>query len=472
MSQHTSQNGFAQFDLNPTLLKGIEKAGYQEPRPIQAATLPTALAGSDILGLAQTGTGKTAGFAIPIVERILKNPNQGPVALILAPTRELAAQIADELQVLTAFTKVKSVTIYGGVGQGPQVAKIKKNPDIIIACPGRLLDLLGQGLVKLGGVKTLVLDEADHMFDMGFLVPIRKILKHLPTKRQNLFFSATMPKEIRTLADEMLHKPTVVELPSTKPVDLIEQVVYPVHDKQKLPLLEHLLNNDGVSRAIIFTRTKHRAKSLARKLERSEFNAVSLQGNMSQNARDRAISGFKSGEVDILVATDIAARGIDVSKVSHVINYDVPDTPEAYTHRIGRTGRAQCTGKACTFLTTDGRATFRAIERKIGQNIEQEVLDQFMTYDGPETPPQAAQQNRSNRGTGQGQRRNPQGQRPQKKRTGGQGAAQQSKSNGQHAQGNKAKSGNGTSQQPTNPNRRRRRRRKPSGGARPQSPQA
>ena len=182
----------------------MKSAGYQEPRPIQAATLPTALAGSDILGLAQTGTGKTAGFAIPIVERILKNPNQGPVALILAPTRELAAQIADEVQVLTAFTKVKSVTIYGGVGQGPQVAKIKKNPDIIIAC-GRLLDLLGQGLVKLGGVKTLVLDEADHMFDMGFLVPIRKILKHLPSKRQNLFFSATMPKEIRTLADEMLH---------------------------------------------------------------------------------------------------------------------------------------------------------------------------------------------------------------------------------------------------------------------------
>lgn len=472
MSQRTTANGFAQFDLNPTLLKGIEKAGYESPRPIQAATLPTALKGSDILGLAQTGTGKTAGFAIPIVERILKNPNQGPVALILAPTRELAAQIAQEIEVLTAFTKIRSVTIYGGVGQGPQVAKLNKSPDIIIACPGRLLDLLGQGLVKLGGVKTLVLDEADHMFDMGFLVPIRKILKHLPSKRQNLFFSATMPKEIRTLADEMLHKPTVVELPSTKPVDLIEQVVYPVHDKQKLPLLEHLLNNDGVSRAIIFTRTKHRAKSLARKLEKSDFNAVSLQGNMSQNARDRAISGFKSGEVDILVATDIAARGIDVSKVSHVINYDVPDTPEAYTHRIGRTGRAQCTGKACTFLTTDGRATFRAIERKIGQNIEQEVLDQFMSYDGPETPSQEAQQARPNQGAGQGQRRRPQGRGPQKKKTAGQGATQQSKSNGeQRAQSNRPKSGNGNGQQPTNPNRRRRRR-KPSGGARPQNPQA
>ena len=472
MSQQPVADSFNQFDLNPSLLKGIQKAGYESPRPIQAATLPTALQGSDILGLAQTGTGKTAGFAIPIVERILKNPNQGPVALILAPTRELAAQIAQEIEVLTAFTKVRSVTIYGGVGQGPQVAKIKKNPDIIIACPGRLLDLLGQGLVKLGGVKTLVLDEADHMFDMGFLVPIRKILKHLPSKRQNLFFSATMPKEIRTLANEMLHKPTVVELPSTKPVDLIEQVVYPVHDKQKLPLLEHLLNNDGVSRAIIFTRTKHRAKSLARKLEKSDFNAVSLQGNMSQNARDRAISGFKSGEVDILVATDIAARGIDVSKVSHVINYDVPDTPEAYTHRIGRTGRAQCTGKACTFLTTDGRATFRAIERKIGQNIEQEVLDQFMTYDGPEPDQQSTQSNRPGQRTGQNQRRKPQNQRSQKKKSGGQGNGQQNRQGAeQRAQGQKSASGNGPGQ-PANPNRRRRRRRKPSGGARPAQSQA
>ena len=226
------------------------KTGLRNPTSDQAATLPAALDGSDILGLAQTGTGKTAGFAIPILQRIVTNPTRGPSALILAPTRELAAQIADEIRVLSASTEVKSVTIYGGVGQGPQVAKLRKNPDIIIACPGRLLDLLGQGLVKLSGIRTLVLDEADHMFDMGFLVPIRKILKQLPAKRQNLFFSATMPKEIRTLADEMLDQPTVVELPSTKPVDLIEQVVYPVHDKRKLPLLEHLLNNDGVSRRL------------------------------------------------------------------------------------------------------------------------------------------------------------------------------------------------------------------------------
>ena len=463
MSQATSATEFARFDLHPSLLKGIQKAGYETPRPIQAATLPAALDGSDILGLAQTGTGKTAGFAIPILQRIVTNPTRGPSALILAPTRELAAQIADEIRVLSASTEVKSVTIYGGVGQGPQVAKLRKHPDIIIACPGRLLDLLGQGLVKLSGIRTLVLDEADHMFDMGFLVPIRKILKHLPTKRQNLFFSATMPKEIRTLADEMLHQPTVVELPSTKPVDLIEQVVYPVHDKRKLPLLEHLLNNDGVSRAIIFTRTKRRAKTLADKLGKASFNAASLQGNMSQNARDRAINGFKSGTFDILVATDIAARGIDVSKVSHVINYDVPDTPEAYTHRIGRTGRAQCTGKACTFLTSDGRPTLRAIERRIGQTIPEHVIEEFMKYDGPATPA----------GTPRGGQQRPQ-KKAQSKRQGGaqaksrgQGSNGQSKSRKQN--GNNSDKSGGQAQEAKSPSARRRRprRRKPSGGARP-----
>ena len=463
MSQATSATEFARFDLHPSLLKGIQKAGYETPRPIQAATLPAALDGSDILGLAQTGTGKTAGFAIPILQRIVTNPTRGPSALILAPTRELAAQIADEIRVLSASTEVKSVTIYGGVGQGPQVAKLRKHPDIIIACPGRLLDLLGQGLVKLSGIRTLVLDEADHMFDMGFLVPIRKILKHLPAKRQNLFFSATMPKEIRTLADEMLHKPTVVELPSTKPVDLIEQVVYPVHDKRKLPLLEHLLNNDGVSRAIIFTRTKRRAKTLADKLGKASFNAASLQGNMSQNARDRAINGFKSGTFDILVATDIAARGIDVSKVSHVINYDVPDTPEAYTHRIGRTGRAQCTGKACTFLTSDGRPTLRAIERRIGQTIPEHVIEEFMKYDGPATPA----------GTPRGGQQRPQ-KKAQPRRQGGaqaksrgQGSNGQSKSRKQN--GNNGDKSGGQAQETKSPSARRRRprRRKPTGGARP-----
>ena len=394
--------GFAQFNLHPNLMRGIQNAGFENPRPIQAATLPAALKGDDILGLAQTGTGKTAGFAIPILERITRNPGGGPTALILAPTRELASQIAEEIRTLASYTRVRGVTIYGGVGQRRQVTSLRKRPDIIVACPGRLLDLMGQGFVQLGNIQMLVLDEADHMFDMGFLVSIRKIIKHLPRKRQNLLFSATMPKEIRKLAEDMLKNPTVVELPSTKPVDLIEQVVYRVHHRRKVQLTEHLLKNDDVSRAIIFTRTKRGAKALAAKLERASFNAASLQGNMSQNARERVMRGFKSGTIDILVATDIAARGIDVSKVSHVINYDVPDTPEAYTHRIGRTGRAECTGKACTFITSEDHQILRAIERRIDQKIPQEIVEEFQTCDDPN--PRSRPQRQQRRGSSSGSR--------------------------------------------------------------------
>lgn len=401
MSQTQEQptNGFAKFNLHPNIMRGIQNAGFTEPRPIQAKTLPAALSGDDILGLAQTGTGKTAGFAIPILERIARDPCDGPSALILAPTRELAAQIADEIRTLASCTRIKGITIYGGVGQRPQVAGLRQRPDIIVACPGRLLDLIGQGFVKLGHVQTLVLDEADHMFDMGFLVSIRKILKHLPRKRQNLLFSATMPKEIRHLADEMLDDPTVVELENKKPIDLIEQVVYPVHHRRKVSLLEHILRNDDVSRAIIFTRTKRGAKALADKLERSQFNAAALQGNMSQNAREKVMRGFKAGKLDILVATDIAARGIDVSKVSHVINYDVPDTPEAYTHRIGRTGRAECTGKACTFITSEDRGILRAIERRIDQDITQNIIEEFIHCDDPDPRNRAHRPNQATRHT-------------------------------------------------------------------------
>ena len=413
-SQEQPVNGFAKFDLHPNIMRGIQNAGFTEPRPIQAKTLPAALAGDDILGLAQTGTGKTAGFAIPILERIARDPCEGPTALILAPTRELAAQIADEIRTLASCTRIKGITIYGGVGQRPQVAGLRQRPDIIVACPGRLLDLIGQGFVKLGHVQTLVLDEADHMFDMGFLVSIRKILKHLPRKRQNLLFSATMPKEIRHLADEMLDDPTVVELENKKPIDLIEQVVYPVHHRRKVRLTEHILRTDDVSRAIIFTRTKRGAKALADKLDRANFNAAALQGNMSQNARERVMRGFKSGKLDIHVATDIAARGIDVSKVSHVINYDVPDTPEAYTHRIGRTGRAECTGKACTFITSEDRSMLRAIERRIDQDIPQNILEEFIHCDDPDprnraTKPSNSGRRSHNRGNSRDQRSNASG---------------------------------------------------------------
>ena len=374
--------GFAQFDLHPSIMKGIDNAGFEEPRPIQAKTLPAALEGRDILGLAQTGTGKTAGFALPILERIMRDPGPGPRALILAPTRELAAQITAEIRTLAKGTRIKAISIYGGVGQGPQVTGLRSRPEVLVACPGRLLDLVQQGHAKLGNIETLVLDEADHMFDMGFLVDIRKILKCLPRDRQNLLFSATMPSAIRRLADEMLHKPHVVELAHKKPIDLIEQVIYPVHQRKKIKLLEHLLESDSMTRAIVFARTKRGAKTLAQKLERSGYCAVALQGNMSQNQREKVMRGFRAGNYEVLVATDIAARGIDVAGVSHVINYDAPSTAEAYTHRIGRTGRAECSGKACTFITSEDRALVRAIERHINQKLPQEVLEEFTQHEG------------------------------------------------------------------------------------------
>ena len=374
--------GFAQFDLDPSLLKGIQNAGFTEPRPIQAGALPPGLEGRDILGLAQTGTGKTAGFAIPILERIARDPGVGPRALILAPTRELAAQITAEFRTLAQCMRLKIVTIYGGVGQRPQVSGLKSKPDVIVACPGRLLDLMQQGFAKLGTIETLVLDEADHMFDMGFLITIRKIIDKLPRKRQNLLFSATMPKEIRHLADEMLNEPHIIELAHNKPTDLIEQLIYPVHRKQKIKLLDHLLMHDNVERAIIFTRTKRGAKQLAQKLNRTPHRVMALQGNMSQSAREKVMQGFRSGKIDVLVATDIAARGIDVAAVTHVINYDAPDTAEAYTHRIGRTGRAECTGKSCTFITNDDRDLVKAVERKLKRQIEQVILDDFIMFEG------------------------------------------------------------------------------------------
>lgn len=375
---------FDQFNLSPSLQKGIAHAGFTQPRPIQAQTLPAALEGRDILGLAQTGTGKTAGFALPILERIVRTTPSHPTALIMAPTRELAAQITKEFQTLSHFTSIKTIAIYGGVNQRPQVAGLRNRPDVLVACPGRLLDLIQQGHVKLDTIETLVLDEADHMFDMGFLVTIRKILRYLPEDRQNLLFSATMPKAIRRLADEMLHKPHVVEIAHKKSLTLIEEALYPVHRKQKLKLLEHLFATDNMTRAIVFTRTKRGAKTLARKLESAGHQAVALQGNMSQSARERVMGGFRSGAHQILVATDIAARGIDVPGISHVVNYDAPTTAEAYTHRIGRTGRAERTGKACTFITDEDRDLVRALERHTRKRVEQITVDEFQTWEGQE----------------------------------------------------------------------------------------
>jgi ATP-dependent RNA helicase RhlE len=377
ITQPVASTGFGRFELHPDLVRGICAAGFAEPRPIQVETIPAALEGTDVLGLAQTGTGKTAAFALPLLDRLLDERKPGPRALVLAPTRELATQIDAEIRLLAKFTRLKTALVFGGASMRNQIAALRCRPEIVVACPGRLLDLMRQGFARLGDVETLVLDEADHMFDMGFLPDIRRILGSLSKDRQNLLFSATMPREIRRLADEVLYEPHVVDLAGTAPAETIEHALFPVPEERKRDLLEHILKSGGCDSAIVFTRTKHRARRLAQQLDRSGHRAVGLQGNMSQVQRDRAMSGFRNRKFEILVATDIAARGIDVSDVSHVINYDVPNTPEAYTHRIGRTGRSEREGKACTFVTREDWDWVRATERMIGNPIPRQQVESF-----------------------------------------------------------------------------------------------
>jgi ATP-dependent RNA helicase RhlE len=296
---------------------------------------------------------------------------------VLAPTRELATQIDAEIRLLAKFTRLKTALVFGGASMRNQIDALRRRPEIVVACPGRLLDLMRQGVARLGDVETLVLDEADHMFDMGFLPDIRRILATLPKRRQNLLFSATMPREIRRLADEVLSDPHAVDLAGKAPAETIEHALYPVPEERKRDLLEHILASDGCDSAIVFTRTKHRARRLAGQLDKAGHSAIGLQGNMSQVQRDRAMRGFRSRRFDILVATDIAARGIDVSGISHVINYDVPNTPEAYTHRIGRTGRSERDGKACTFVTREDWGWVRATERMIAEPIPRHQIERF-----------------------------------------------------------------------------------------------
>ena len=402
--------GFPQFSLAPPVQRGIAEAGFSEPRPIQTQTIPAALAGSDILGLAQTGTGKTAAFALPIIEHLLSARRPGPRALILAPTRELAMQIHSDFEKLAKFTRLKAVTVFGGVSERPQVRALRNQPDIVIACPGRLLDLLRQGKAMLGQIKILVLDEADQMFDMGFLPDVRSILSALPEKRQNLLFGATMPDEIRVLANRLLDRPHVVELEHSTPASTIEHVLYLIAADRKIDLLKHMLDNDGFTSAIVFLRTKHRARRLSIQLSRMGHNAVALQGNMSQAQRDRAMGGFREGRFNILVATDLASRGIDVAGVSHVINFDVPNTPEAYTHRIGRTGRAERSGRAYTFVSREDSGAVRAIERSLGSAITRRRVPGFDTVTAlPAEPRRPSSRGRrsasgSVKGSGKGER--------------------------------------------------------------------
>ena len=358
-------------------MRGIRAASFETPRPIQTDTVPAALDERDILGLAQTGTGKTAAFATSDPRSPDRRPAPGPTALILAPTRELASQIDAEIRTLAQFTDVKTVTVFGGVSQHGQVAALRRRPDIVVGCPGRILDLLQQKLLRSGQDRHARPRRGRPHVRHGLPAGHQAHPRRAAGKRQNLLFSATMPSAIRRLADEVLREPHVVELADSAPAETIEHALYPVSEKRKRDLLDHLLADKTYDSAIVFTRTKHRAKRLADQLTRSGHRAVGLQGNMSQGQRERAMKGFRDRSFDILVATDIAARGIDVSGVSHVINFDVPNTPEAYTHRIGRTGRSGNEGKAFTFVTADDRDWIRATERMIGDAIPQEKVDGF-----------------------------------------------------------------------------------------------
>ena len=375
---------FEELNLRPQLLKTIGACGYESPTPIQGRAIPPALEGRDVMGLAQTGTGKTAAFVLPILQRMMQGPRGRVRALIVAPTRELAGQIQEVIEALGRNARISSVAIYGGVGMGPQIQKFRRGADIVVACPGRLLDYLRRGgIVDLSRVEVLVLDEADRMFDMGFLPDVRRIMGFLPEKRQTLFFSATMPPEIRRLADDMLSDPAVVQIKHIAPADTVSHALFPVRQHLKTNLLTEILRqNTDAGSVLVFTRTKQRAKRLAEHLEKTGYSAASLQGNLSQNRRQEALDGFRDGSYKVLVATDIAARGIDVSRISHVINYDMPDTTDAYTHRIGRTGRAERTGDAFTFVTPEDRAMVFAIERLLGKMPELRKLPDF-DYSAP-----------------------------------------------------------------------------------------
>lgn len=376
---------FSQFQLDARLMQGINKAGYESPTPIQQAAIPAALRGRDIIGTAQTGTGKTAAFVLPILNKLLNGQRNTPRALIVTPTRELAEQINDVIKVLSVGTKLKSATIYGGVGANPQIQALRNGAEILVACPGRLLDLIAQGHAKMANIELLVLDEADRMFDMGFLPDVRRIVKAVPEKRQTMLFSATFPPDVELLAQQALTQPQKISMGIIKPAHTVAHALYPVPQHLKTKLLIELLNRTDTNSVLVFTRTKHRAHRVAQQIQRAGFKVTSLHGDRSQGQRQAALKGFKSGHHDIMVATDIAARGLDIETVSHVINYDMPDTADAYIHRIGRTGRAQRTGDAFTLVTDDDKDMIRTLEKIMGQPLKRETLEDF-DYAAPPPP--------------------------------------------------------------------------------------
>lgn len=424
----TAPNAFEQLGLHPHLVKLVSEQGYTTPTAVQAQAIPSLLKGHDLLGLAPTGTGKTAAFALPIIQRLMNEKRYGVSTLILTPTRELADQVTECCKGFAKGTPLKVASVYGGVSFHNQVQNLKRGVDILVACPGRLLDHLQQKTVTLNTLQVLILDEADQMFDMGFFPTIKRIIATLPKERQTLLFSATMPNEIRSLAMQILHQPVVVEVEKSRPVESVSQTLYPVSQDQKSDLLRHLLKDIPAEESVlVFTRTKHRAKRLGVMLDKDGHRVTSLQGNLSQNARKRAMDGFRSGEYQVMVATDIAARGIDVSQVFHVINFDVPETVEAYTHRIGRTGRASRTGKSYTFFTSEDVQEIRAIERRVGRALPRQAIAE-LNIDLKPLPESSANESID---------------RPDAPRGGRYGRSQGGRSYGGRSQGNRSGGGQG-----------------------------
>jgi ATP-dependent RNA helicase RhlE len=372
--------GFEDLGLHRELMRAIEALGFERPTPVQIEAIPPALEGRDILGCAMTGSGKTAAFVLPILQRILEDPRRGGTrALVLTPTRELAAQVADHLAELAVHTKVRVATVFGGVGAGPQESAFRKGVDVIVGTPGRLLDHFQHDYAKLSGLEVLVFDEADRMLDMGFLPDIKRILRHLPkAPRQTLFFSATMPEEIVRLSRDILREPVRISVErKSAPAKGVVQALYPVGSQRKIELLAELLERGEIGNAIVFCRTKHRADRVAKKLTARGIAAGRIHGNRSQGQRTAALAAFKDGRTRVLVATDIVARGIDVEALDHVVNFDVPHTPEDYIHRVGRTARAEMTGDAYTLVSPEEEGTIRAIERTLGRAIERRTVKGF-----------------------------------------------------------------------------------------------
>jgi ATP-dependent RNA helicase RhlE len=392
---------FESFKLDSKIIAGIQAMSYTTPTPIQMEAIPPILEGNDIMGLAQTGTGKTAAFVLPILHRLLQSPRKSSArVLIISPTRELTEQTHQAIGKLGKKAKIRSACVYGGMSMQPQINALKV-ADIVAACPGRLLDHINRGNIKLSEVEVLVLDEADQMFEMGFLPDIKKIIKHLPKDRQTLLFSATMPDDINRLAKEILHDPVTIQIGHEGPAPTVSHTFYPVQMSSKTALLKNILENTETGPVLVFTRTKHRSKTVAIQLEKSGFGATALHGDLSQNKRQQALDGFRSGNYKILVATDVAARGIDVRGISHVINYDIPDTALAYTHRIGRTGRAWDTGDAFTFVTGEDKFVERSITKILGNKPTYCTVAGF-DYSAPKVEKESGQKKSGFRGNNSG----------------------------------------------------------------------